>query len=370
MQLRAGTSLSEGRALVRSVGGKVSRELSIINGLGAVVSPAAADALERDSRVRAVSANAPVQSTANSITSPSLLRTSFNQSVRADKAWSKGATGSGVGVAVVDTGHRRRASGLPEVGHRHRSRVIASVVVNPNARNAGDAYGHGTHVAGLIAGNGNNRSYWDSLDGDYVGHGPGRQPDLDQDRGRERQREPHRRHRRHPVRRRAQGGLQHPRPQPVAQLVGRRVVQDRPARRGGRGGLVQRDRRRHGSGQRRHRRRRGLVRARERSVRDHGGRRGRPGHGLDRRRSAGELVEPRHDPGRPPQARDPRSGVPARVDDVTRGARTPRCAPPAWSAPSTCSSAARRCPPLSCRASWPTSSRTGRHGRRTRSRAP
>ncbi len=34
VQLRAGTSLSEGRALVRSVGGKVSRELRIINGLG------------------------------------------------------------------------------------------------------------------------------------------------------------------------------------------------------------------------------------------------------------------------------------------------------------------------------------------------
>ena len=45
VQLRAGTSLSEGRALVRSLGGKVSRELRIINGLGAVMGPAAADAL-------------------------------------------------------------------------------------------------------------------------------------------------------------------------------------------------------------------------------------------------------------------------------------------------------------------------------------
>ena len=172
VQLRAGTSLSEGRALVRSVGGKVSRELSIINGLGAVVSPAGADALEHDARVRAVSANAPVQSTANSITSPSQLQTSFNQSVRADRAWSKGVTGSGVGVAVVDTGI---AGGLPDFRRSStdsRSRVIASVVVNPNARNAGDAYGHGTHVAGLIAGNGNNRPYWDPLDGDYVGAAP------------------------------------------------------------------------------------------------------------------------------------------------------------------------------------------------------
>src|SRR5215210_6033847 len=92
VQLRDGTSLSEGRALVRSVGGTVSRELSIINALGAVVSPAAADALEQDSRVRAVSANAPVQSSGYSISTPSLLRTAFNQSVRAEKAWAMSAT--------------------------------------------------------------------------------------------------------------------------------------------------------------------------------------------------------------------------------------------------------------------------------------
>ncbi len=111
VQLKAGTSLSEGRALVRSVGGKVSRELRIINGLGAVMSPAAVDALEHDARVRAVSGNAPVRSTGNSISYPSLLKTSFDQSVRADRAWAKGVTGSGVGVAVVDTGI---AGGLPD----------------------------------------------------------------------------------------------------------------------------------------------------------------------------------------------------------------------------------------------------------------
>ena len=157
---------------MRSVGGKVSRELRIINGLGAVMGPAAADALERDARVRAVSVNAPVRASGYSISSPSLLQTSFDQSVRAEKAWGKGVTGSGVGVAVVDTGI---AGGLPDFRRSSsdsRSRVIASVVVNPNARNAGDSYGHGTHVAGLIAGNGNNRSNWDSRDGDYVGTAP------------------------------------------------------------------------------------------------------------------------------------------------------------------------------------------------------
>jgi serine protease AprX len=172
VQLRDGTSLDEGRALVRSVGGTVSRELSIINGLGAVVSPAAAEVLERDTRVRAVSANAPVASSGQSLSTPSLLQTAFNQSVRAEKAWAKSVVGWGVGVAVVDTGIAGQLPDFKISTSDPHSRVIASAVVNPNARTAGDTYGHGTHVAGLIAGNGNNRTGADPFDADYVGTAP------------------------------------------------------------------------------------------------------------------------------------------------------------------------------------------------------
>ena len=75
----------------------------------------------------------------------------FLKSIRADAAWAR-ATGRGVGVAVIDTGI---AGDLPDFQTpRHGSRVIASAVTNPCARDANDQYGHGTHVAGLIAGNG------------------------------------------------------------------------------------------------------------------------------------------------------------------------------------------------------------------------
>jgi serine protease AprX len=50
------------------------------------------------------------------------------------------------------------------------SRVIGSAVVNPDAHGAGDRFGHGTHVAGIIAGDGNRRR--DRYVGRYVGIAP------------------------------------------------------------------------------------------------------------------------------------------------------------------------------------------------------
>ena len=52
------------------------------------------------------------------------------------------------------------------------SRVIASAVVDPNATTADDAYGHGTAVAGLVAGNGWYRDSGDPLYGQYAGTAP------------------------------------------------------------------------------------------------------------------------------------------------------------------------------------------------------
>jgi serine protease AprX len=92
--------------------------------------------------------------------------------VQADAAWSQGDgyTGRGVGVAVIDTGI---AGGLADFkGADGASRVTASVVTNPQAVTSGDAYGHGTHVAGIIAGDGTRRSFTDPARGSYVGIAP------------------------------------------------------------------------------------------------------------------------------------------------------------------------------------------------------
>ncbi len=170
VQLRVGASATSATAAVERAGGDVARRLPIIRGLLATLPAADATRLAERADVRAVSLNAAVESSA--APDPAGLRTSFNQSIRADRAWGMGATGRGVGVAVVDTGI---AGGHPDFRVSQtdtRSRVIATAVTNPEARDAGDGYGHGTHVAGLIAGNGSNRDAGDPLHGRYAGVAP------------------------------------------------------------------------------------------------------------------------------------------------------------------------------------------------------
>ena len=65
--------------------------------------------------------------------------------IRADQLWAQGTTGRGVAVAVLDSG----VAANPDLGDR----VIASVNF-ADSRVTADPGGHGTHIAGTIAGNG------------------------------------------------------------------------------------------------------------------------------------------------------------------------------------------------------------------------
>jgi serine protease AprX len=170
VQLAPGVSLASGEQVVRDHGGEPAGQLPIIDGLAATLDRDEARALARDARVEHVSRNANVKPQEYSV---GALETAFPASVRAQQAWDNSAgdfTGKGVGVAVIDTGI---AGHLPDFkGADGRSRVVASVVTNPLATTAGDTYGHGTHVAGILAGDGTQRAATDPLRNKYVGIAP------------------------------------------------------------------------------------------------------------------------------------------------------------------------------------------------------
>jgi serine protease AprX len=83
----------------------------------------------------------------------------FLQQSGAAQLWAQGINGAGVNVAVLDTG----VQALPDFSGRMVDGVDMSGDNNPWQ----DSYGHGTFVAGLIAGNGA------SSNGTYTGEAPG-----------------------------------------------------------------------------------------------------------------------------------------------------------------------------------------------------
>src|SRR5438552_6152644 len=106
------------------------------------------------------SATPPVTQTATTSPDPSPAAAVYPREVKADQAWSQGRTGRGVTVAVLDSG----VAADPDLVSP-ASRILASVNF-ADQRSVADPGGHGTHVAGIIAGNGTRSA------GEFVGIAP------------------------------------------------------------------------------------------------------------------------------------------------------------------------------------------------------
>jgi serine protease AprX len=172
IQLARGAPLASGRVLVRSLGGRPGLSLPIINGLSARLTASASRRLGASPLVRAVSLNAAIKTQAAAAApAPRALTTNFDRSVDATKLWRR-TTGQGVGVAVIDTGITGDLPDFHTSQSSSTSRVVASAVIDPGAGTANDTYGHGTAVAGLIAGNGDGRASGDAVWGQYAGTAP------------------------------------------------------------------------------------------------------------------------------------------------------------------------------------------------------
>jgi serine protease AprX len=175
VQFQAGVSAAAARALVARVGGQVFAQLHIIPALAVRLTAGQARRLAADPAVHAVSLNATIRGSsagfdlARRLVNGALASTS-DVSWVGSALWRWGLTGTGIGVAVIDTGvdGQLPVFAAPSGG----SRVIATAVTNPSAHTVLDTYGHGTDVAGIIAGNGNLLSSSDPLRGRYSGAAP------------------------------------------------------------------------------------------------------------------------------------------------------------------------------------------------------
>lgn len=166
VQFKASVSERAARMAVRAHKGKVTDRLPSVQGFAVRLPATQAKALRAHKRVTNVTLNRRVKTTAFD---PALLATNFPKTVGADKAWAAGYTGKGVGVAVIDSGIN---GDHPDFKAADGSSRVTNVLANPAATRAGDDVGHGTHVAGIVAGNSANRAEGDAARGAYQGIAP------------------------------------------------------------------------------------------------------------------------------------------------------------------------------------------------------
>lgn len=134
----------EARRAIAVAGATVVADLPLVNGYETSLTGPQAAALSRSPAVRSVSLNRRIhleEYTYDETTTAS----NFARTTEATTAWAAGNLGSGVGVAVLDTG----VSSMRDLDGR--------VVIGPDLSGEGssvDTYGHGTVMAGIVGGNG------------------------------------------------------------------------------------------------------------------------------------------------------------------------------------------------------------------------
>ena len=147
-------------ATMQGRGGRLHAKLHMIKGASFTIPVSALAALESDPEVASVTIDHPLN----------VMDDLTNNATGVGSAWSSGYTGAGIGVAVIDSGINdshpdlRDSNGASRVVY-HQDFTGTATTNSNGGKN--DLYGHGTHVAGIIGGNG-------SLSGGaYAGVAPG-----------------------------------------------------------------------------------------------------------------------------------------------------------------------------------------------------
>ena len=129
-------------------GARLHTKLHMIKGAAFTIPASALPALEADPDVASVTIDHPL----------TLMDDTTDNVIGAASAWNSGFTGAGIGVAVIDSGINDQHPDLWDSTHT-ASRVVyhqdfTGTATSNSSGGHYDLYGHGTHVAGIIAGNG------------------------------------------------------------------------------------------------------------------------------------------------------------------------------------------------------------------------
>ncbi|HEY2497336.1 MAG TPA: S8 family serine peptidase [Candidatus Angelobacter sp.] len=128
---------------VLRLGGTILGDLPLVNGLVASLDNNGILALSNQSNVVYISKDRPLTPFFDTAA----------PAVNASAAWKSNYTGAGIGVALIDSGVNSHPD-LFTTSFWPVSRVVYNQSFVPGTSSAADQYGHGTHVAGLIAGDG------------------------------------------------------------------------------------------------------------------------------------------------------------------------------------------------------------------------
>jgi serine protease AprX len=139
-------------AAVGRLGGRVELRLPIVNGFSAQVPQAALGRLQLMPGVLSVSADARVHALSDSYSPAGDGGSMYNVTLGsgAQEFWKAGYTGQGVDVAVIDSGVAP-VDGLTGAGKVVNGPDLSFESQAPNLQYL-DSFGHGTHMAGIIAG--------------------------------------------------------------------------------------------------------------------------------------------------------------------------------------------------------------------------
>jgi subtilisin family serine protease len=148
--------------VVQSAGGHVLHALPIVHGFDAVIPASAIGQVAAANGVRSVTPDVGVHLNSAALPDPTTWPGAAPYSpkaypgslynvareINADNMWSDGYTGKGVGVALIDSG----VAPVPNIAANLVNGPDLSLDATGGPNDGIDAFGHGTHMAGIIAG--------------------------------------------------------------------------------------------------------------------------------------------------------------------------------------------------------------------------